>query len=54
MNELDEYKNDYKMLCEKAEDCLKEDSFKEAIEFYEEAIVSIKLLISTIKKNIIF
>ena len=46
MNDLDEVKNEYKTFTEKAENCLKEDSFKEAIEFYQKAISSIKSLIS--------
>ena len=49
--DLDVYKNDYKELCEKADNYLMQDSFKEAINFYKKAINSIKLLISTIKKK---
>lgn len=47
--ELDEYKNDYKMFCEKADNYLEQDSFKEAITFYKKAINSIQLLIISIK-----
>ena len=51
MNDLDEVKNEYKTFTEKAENCLKEDSFKEAIELYQKAISSIKSLISLLRNK---
>ena len=49
LDDLDEYKNDYKMFSEKADNCLKENSFREAVDFYEKTIDSINYLISLIK-----
>ncbi len=51
MMTLDEYKNNYQKFCEKADNYLDQYSFKEAIKFYKKAIISIKLLISSIKYN---
>ena len=45
MVDLNEYKKDYKMFCEKAANYLKEDKNEEAIKFYKKAIGSIESLI---------
>ena len=52
MMELNKYKNDYKIFCEKADNYLAEYSFKEAIKLYKKAITSIKLLVLSIKYNL--
>ena len=45
MVDLNEYKKDYKMFCEKAANYLKEEKNEEAIKFYKKAIGSIESLI---------
>ena len=45
MVDLNEYKKDYKMFCDKAAGCLKEDKNEEAVKFYKKAITSIENLI---------
>ena len=45
MVDINEYKKDYKMFCDKAAGCLKEDKNEEAVKFYKKAITSIENLI---------
>lgn len=40
MVDINEYKNDFKMFCEKAAGFLKEEKFEEAAKFYKKAKVS--------------
>lgn len=45
MVDINEYKKDYKMFCDKAASCLKEEKYEDAVKFYKKAITSIDNLI---------
>ena len=43
--DINEYKKDFKMFCDKAAACLKEEKFEEAVRFYKKAKTSLESLI---------
>ena len=45
MVDINEYKKDFKMFCEKAAGCLKEDKKDEAVKFYKKAKTSLESLL---------
>ena len=52
MVDINEYKKDYKMFCDKAASCLKEEKYEDAVKFYKKAITSIDNLIKFDEINI--
>ena len=45
MVDINEYKKDFKMFCDKAKACLDEQKFEDAVKFYKKAKTSLESLI---------